>query len=133
MRQSKIISIEALAMLDMVNKDILPAESRYIHELAQTANAKKALAGSIPCDYETELVRELSALETAVFSKKKELENDMIAANDCEGAAALARFTRDRIVADMTQLRILVDELEMKTDARVWPYPSYGSILFSVK
>ncbi len=130
---SKIINIEALAMLDMVNKDILPAESRYIHELADTANAKAALAVTVACDYETELVKELSSLESAVYAKKKELESDMIAANDCEDSASLARFSRDRIVADMTQLRILVDELEMKTDAKCWPYPSYGSILFSVK
>ena len=130
---SKCINIEALAMLDMVNKDILPAESRYIHELAETANAKKSLAGSIDSDYETELVRELSALESRLFEKKKELESDVIAANDCPDSAALARFTRDKIVECMAQIRLIVDELEMKTDAQVWPYPSYGSILFSVK
>ena len=130
---SKSVNIEALAMLDMVNKDILPAVSRYIHELAATANAKKSLAGSVDCDYETELVRELSALESRLFARKKELEADVIAANDCPDSAALARFTRDRIVDCMAQIRTIVDELEMKTDAQVWPYPSYGSILFSVK
>ena len=130
---SKIVNIEALAMLDMVNKEILPAESRYIHELAETANAKRAVAGSVDCDYETELVRELSALESGLFAKKKELEADVVAANECADSASLARFTRDRIVDCMTQIRGIVDELEMKTDASVWPYPSYGSILFSVK
>ncbi|MBQ6066524.1 MAG: glutamine synthetase III [Clostridia bacterium] len=130
---SKIVNIEALAMLDMVNKDILPAESRYIHELAETANAKRAVAGSVDSDYETELVRELSALESRLFAKKKELESDVVAANDCPDSAALARFTRDRIADCMAQIRVIVDELEMKTDASVWPYPSYGSILFSVK
>ena len=130
---SKIVNIEALAMLDMVNKDILPAESRYIHELAETANAKRAVAGSVDSDYETELVRELSSLESRLFAKKKELEADVVAANECPDSASLARFTRDRIVDCMTQIRGIVDELEMKTDAAVWPYPSYGSILFSVK
>ena len=130
---SKIVNIEALAMLDMVNKDILPAESRYLHELARTANEKKALAGSIDCVYETELVRELSALEARLYEKKKELEAEVVAANDCPDSAALARFTRDKIVTSMEQIRGIVDELEMKTDASVWPYPSYGSILFSVK
>ena len=132
-KYSKIINIEALTMLDMVNKDILPAESRYIHELALTANAKRELDTLISCDYEEELVKELSKLASAVFAKKKELENDMIEANDCEDAAELARFSKDRIFARMTELRILVDELEIKTGASYWPYPSYGDILFSVK
>ena len=130
---SKIVNIEALAMLDMVNKDILPAVSRYSHELAATANAKRSLAGSVDCDYETELVRELSALESALYTQKKQLESDVVAANGCAGAAALARFSRDTIVADMAGIRRVVDELEMKTDAKEWPYPSYGTILFSVK
>ncbi len=129
----KIINIEALTMLDMVNKDILPAVSAYIRELAGTAITKKSLGVDIPCDYETELVKDLSTLQSAAFSKKKELENYMIEALECSDNTSLALFSKDKLLSSMTELRILVDELETKTHSQFWPYPSYGDILFSIK
>ena len=120
-------------MLDMVNKDILPAVSGYIRELATTLISKKSLGVDIPCDYEAELVGDLSALQSAAFSKKKELENYMIEALECPCNTSLALFSKDKILSCMTELRILVDELETKTHSAFWPYPSYGDILFSVK
>lgn len=129
----KVINIEALTMLDMVNKDILPAVSGYTRVLADTALAKKSLCSEISCDYETEIVKELSALSNAVFAKKKELEKYMVDALDCSDNTELAKFSKDKILSCMTELRILVDELETKTDFKFWPYPSYGDILFSVK
>ncbi len=129
----KVINIEALTMLDMVNKDILPAVSGYVHELCDTALSKKALSTDIPCEYETELIKDISSLQSAVFSKKKELENHMIEALECADNTSLAHFSKNRILSCMTELRILVDELETKTDSSYWPYPSYGEILFSVK
>ena len=129
----KIINIEALTMLDMVNKDILPAVSAYIRELAGTAITKKSLGADIPCEYEAELVKDLSVLQTAAFSKKKELEGYMIEALECPDNTSLALFSKDKLLSAMTELRILVDELETKTHSEFWPYPSYGDILFSVK
>ncbi len=129
----KVINIEALTMLDMVNKDIMPAVSSYTRELAESALAKKSLCKDISCDYETEIVKELSALNSAVFAKKKELEGYMIEALECADNTQLAVFSKDKILLCMTELRILVDELETKTDSGFWPYPSYGDILFSVK
>ena len=129
----KIINIEALTMLDMVNKDILPAVSAYIRELAGTAITKKSLGMDIPCDYETELVKDLSTLQNAAFSKKKELEAYMIEALECADNTSLALFSKDKLLTTMTELRILVDELETKTNSQFWPYPSYGDILFSIK
>lgn len=129
----KVINIEALTMLDMVNKDILPAVSSFTKTLADSALLKKTLSSDINCDYETELTKELSSLTAAVFSKKKELEGYMTEALECADTTALAQFSKNNILNAMTELRILVDELETKTDATVWPYPSYSEILFSVK
>ena len=84
-------------------------------------------------DYEAELVKDLSALTGAVFTKKKELEAYMIEALECSDNTALALFSKDKILNCMTELRILVDEMETKTESSFWPYPSYGDILFSVK
>lgn len=129
----KVINIEALTMLDMVNKDILPAESQYIGNLTATALAKKSLGAAISCEYETALIANLSSLMSAVFAKKKELEEYMIRTIDCANATELARFSKDKICRCMTEIRILVDELETKTDSSFWRYPSYSDILFSVK
>lgn len=129
----KVINIEALTMLDMVNKDILPAVSAFTRELSGTAITKKSLCADISCDYETELVKDLSALIGAVFSKKKDLETYMIEAMECSDNTSLAAFSKDKILTCMTELRILVDEMETKTQSSYWPYPSYGDILFSVK
>ena len=129
----KVINIEALTMLDMVNKDILPAAAAFTKSLAESALTKRTLSAEINCDYETELTKELSALTSAIFSKKKELEMSMIDALECADNTQLAQFSKNSILTAMTELRILVDELETKTDSSFWPYPSYGEILFSVK
>ncbi|MBE6791558.1 MAG: glutamine synthetase type III [Ruminococcaceae bacterium] len=129
----KVINIEALTMLDMVNKDILPAAAAFTKALAEAALAKRTLSAEINCDYETELTKELSALTSAIFSKKKELESSMVDALECADNTELAQFSKNNILTAMTELRILVDELETKTDSSFWPYPSYGEILFSVK
>ena len=129
----KVINIEALTMLDMVNKDILPAVSGFTHALSDAALSKKALCGDISCEYETELVKDLSSLLSAVYAKKKELEEYMIEALECTDNTQLALFSKEKLVSCMTELRILADELETKTDSDYWPYPSYGEILFSIK
>ena len=129
----KVINIEALTMLDMVNKDILPAAAAFTKALAEAALSKRTLSAEINCDYETELTKELSALTSAIFSKKKELESSMVDALECADNTELAQFSKNNILTAMTELRILVDELETKTDSSFWPYPSYGEILFSVK
>ena len=129
----KVVNIEALTMLDMINKDILPAVSSYIRELATAMISKKSLGADIPCDYEAELVKDLSALQSQAFAKKKELEGYMFDALGCSDSTSLARFSKDKLLTAMAELRILVDELETKTHSAFWPYPSYGDILFSVK
>ena len=112
---SKILNIEALTMIDMVKKDILPAVSRYIHELSDTALAKKSFAPLSDCSYEEELITKLSLLTGTTYTTE------------------LAKYYKDAVFAAMNELRIGVDELETLTDSKIWPYPSYGDLLFSVK
>ena len=130
---SKVINIEALTMTDMVNKDILPAVSAFACSLAKTLEKKKAVASDIPCVYETELLKDISSLSDAVYNKVKDLEANMLCCADCSDSTALAKYSRDNVFSLMTELRILVDELETKTSSAYWPYPSYADILFSVK
>jgi glutamine synthetase len=130
---SKIIGIETLTLLDMVNKDILPAVARFCGDISDSALAKKSLLPSADCRYEEMLVRDLSELSGAVYAKKTELEELVAAESDCADNTASAVFCKDKLIPCMTELRILIDEAETKTDASYWPYPSYGEILFSVK
>lgn len=129
----KMIGIESLTMLDMVNKDILPSVAKFTGELSDEALAKKALLPSADCRYEETVVRELSELTGAIYAKKTELEELIAAESDCADSTATAVFCKEKLIPCMTELRILIDETETKTDASYWPYPSYGETLFSVK
>ena len=129
----KVLLIEALTMLDMVWKDILPAVSAYSKKLADTALAKKSLSDSIDCSFETELAAKISTLTAEAVKKTQALEYAVMDVKNIEDTLELARYYKDTVFAAMNELRIVVDELETHTSAEYWPYPSYGDILFSVK
>ena len=128
----KVLNIEALAMLEMAKKDILPAVSRYIRELCDTINSKKAAGAGISCAYEERLSGELSALCSAAFEQVAELDAAIIAMKDFDESIELAKYCKDTIIVSMNNLRATVDQMETMTAKDVWPYPSYGDILFSV-
>lgn len=129
----KVLHIEALTMLDMVWKDILPAVSAYSKKLASTALTKKALSADIDCSFETELSAKISTLTASAVEKAKALELAVMDSKNISDSLELAKYYKDSVFAAMNELRIVVDELETNTAARFWPYPSYGDILFSVK
>ena len=129
----KIINIEALTLLNMVNKDILPAVSGFIGELGRTYQQKTAMPFAADVSYEEGLIKELSALSGSLYQKKVSLEQAMEIRNDFADIGAQARYYRDVIFASMNDIRTVVDEMEDKTRSTAWPYPTYGAILFSVK
>ena len=128
----KIINIEALTMLDMVRRDILPAMSAYSAELARDAKEKSALLGETDISYEKETAKSLSALIGSAFRNAKKLESDLLAAKSVTDTAELANVYQSTILDDMRSLRIAVDEMETMAEAKVWPYPTYGELLFGV-
>lgn len=131
---SKIIHIEGLTMTDMINKDILPAVSRFIHQLSETLALKKALGlPETSREYEETLIKELSSVSSVVFEKNNDLADKLNTMNSIENNTDRAVFVKEKILSLMTELRNSVDSMERLTDASVWPYPSYGKILFSVK
>lgn len=129
----KVLHIEALTMLDMVWKDILPAASAYSKKLTDAALAKKALSGSIDCGFEVGLAEQISSLTAAAVSRASALEYAVRDVKNISDSLALARYYKDVVFAAMNELRIVVDELETHCAAEFWPYPSYGELLFSVK
>ena len=128
----KIINIEALTMIDMAKKDILPAVSKYSHELSDTVIAKVA-CGDIESGYEKELLAKVSKLNTAAYKKTEKLEQAVLKAKEISETQELSMYYKDAVFAAMSELRITVDELETMVPADIWPYPSYGDMLFSVK
>ncbi len=128
----KIINIEALTMIDMAKKDILPAVSKYSHELSDTVIAKAA-CGDIESGYEKELLAKVSKLNTAAYKKTEKLEQAVLKAKEISETQELSMYYKDTVFAAMSELRITVDELETMVPADIWPYPSYGDMLFSVK
>ena len=129
----KIIKIEALTMLDMVRKDVLPAVSRYTGEEAETAARKKAFCADADCRYEESVVRRLAALTGAASAAADRLEEAVSHASASSGTEEFALCCRDEVLSVMDELRLSVDEMETCTDKRAWPYPSYGELLFSVR
>ena len=130
---AKIINIEALTMIDMAKKDMIPAVTSYVRELTDTALAKKALSDAIPTSVEEDLITSLSN-KLACFSKKTaELENAVIGASEYEGdVLAYAKYYRESVFSVMTELRAIGDAMETETAADYWPYPSYGEMLYGV-
>ena len=129
----KTVVIEANTMVEMAKTQIAPAIESYILELAQTAAAKKALDQSLPCSYETETVKKLSALTDTIAVKAKELEDVVSSLADKADVVSESYAIRDNVLAKMNELRAACDEAETLTAKDYWPYPSYGDMLFSVR
>ena len=130
----KTISIEALTMLDMAHRDILPAASKFSLRLAKTIEEKKAAVPDASAGYEEAELKHVSALTADIYSKAIELEKAVDgAANVTGGTSELALYYRNTVFKAMLELRAPVDELEGVVDSDLWPYPSYGEILFSVR
>ena len=129
----KVLNIEALTMLDMVNKDVLPAVTMYSQIITDTALKKKQLSKSIDCFYEENTVRRISDLLTKAFQAAEELDKGINKSKSMKDITQKGNFFRDKILSEMNTLRDCVDELENLTSSEYWPYHTYGQMLYSVK
>ena len=127
---SKVINVEGRTMVEMVNKDILPAISAYTKELAKTVTLKWEIG--VPAVYEAETAKKLSQLSGDIFTKVKELEGALCRAKEISDSAELAVYYKDNVVSRGEELRELVDKAETITSGKYWPYPSYGELLFGL-
>lgn len=129
----KVINIEALTMLDMARKDILPSMSDYCKELAETISAKKSVCQDIDCTYEQETLSNLSSLVSAMYKQVNKLDEDLIKIKSTEDVTEMGDYYKNTILSDMTAIRISSDMMETVASAEKWPYPSYGELLFGVR
>lgn len=129
---SKTIHIEALTMIDLAKKEIIPAILGYQGEIAEIANNKKKLSSSIQCCLEENILNKISTLGNSLYSKLEDLEKSVLDAKLHTEALDLAKYYRESVFMNMQQLRAVVDELETLVSKKYWTLPSYGELLFSV-
>lgn len=126
------INIEALTMLEMVKKDIIPAICNYSKDLTEGALAKKNLSSDIDVSLETSLVSKISSLSACLSKKTAELDKVLLDAKDIEDSEELAKFYHDTVLSQMNEVRAIADELETIVGKGYWPFPTYTDLLFSV-
>mgnify|MGYP002614367419 CR=1 FL=1 len=130
---SKTVNIEALTMVDMARKEILPAVEGYTKSLAETLAAKKAAVAGLPCKYETATIAKLSELSDEIADATADLDGEIAKFQAIEDVTEAANDIRDVILGKMDALRAVCDEAETITAKEFWPFPTYSDLLFSVK
>jgi len=129
----KTVNIEALTMVDMIKKDIIPAVSGYTEEISNAALAKKAFVKSVNTKMEENLVILLSELNSKLYEASEKIEKAIADSSEFEGnIMGLSRYYRESVLEAMNNARIIIDELEVNTSREYWPYPTYADLLFSV-
>ncbi len=129
---SKTINIEALTMIDMVNKHVIPAVIDYQNELAELVLRKKAVSPEIATTLEENLLSKISRLSVSLEKRLNHLSEQTIAVRDIKDNLELAKAYREKVYMAMSELRLVVDELEMLIGSKHWKLPTYAEILNSV-
>ncbi len=129
---AKIVNIEALTMIEMASRDIIPAVNAYLGEVANTAVAKRAVLSGISCAVEEDILMKLSDLNARTYDALGKLKKAEAKAAKTAGVMARAEACRDLVLPAMDKLRKLVDEMETMTSSEYWPLPTYGDMMFSV-
>ena len=129
----KQVNIEALTMVDMVGKQILPAIETYLTKLLTNVSMKKALSSDISCAYEASNIEKLSASCDEMSTNTGVLERLADHLNHIDDIIEQANFVRDEILPQMNVLREYADAAEAVVDADIWPLPTYGELLFGVR
>jgi len=127
----KVIHIEALTMVDMVKGEIIPASLDYQNELANLLNQKKA-CGGYDTSLEAHLLDRISKLSAVLLKKLDVLENSVLESKEEQDILAHASFYRDKVFTAISELRLVVDELETLVARKYWPFPTYAELLYSV-
>ncbi len=127
----KTLHIEALTMVDLVNREIIPACIAYQNKLAGLLATKKA-CGAYDTALEEQRLERLSGLSACLLRRLTALESALLETKKSEDQLSLARFYRSEIFSRMSELRLVVDELETLVAKEDWPLPTYGEMLYSV-
>lgn len=126
----KVINIEALTMIDMAGRQIIPACIKYMKVLARTIESKTAIG--FESQTEKTLLAKIDALTSAAYQANQRLSEATVKVKSVAGVEAQATAYRDAVFTAMQELRAACDELETLVPETDWPMPSYADLLFSV-
>ena len=129
---AKVINIEALTMLEMARKQLLPAVNAYMSEVANTAASKLAVSESISVRSETKTLEKLSVDADAMSDAIDALQDAVDAAKALPTEALKADAFRDNVIPLMNTLRAAADDAETLCGEDYWPLPSYSKMLYYV-
>ena len=129
---AKMLNIEALTMLDMASKQILPAVLAYSGDVASTAATKASVSSAISIKAESTLLDKLSAGADAISQGIADLEAARNEASEVQGDADQAKAYRDKVLPAMAELRKAADSMELVVAKDYWPFPTYNDMLFYV-
>lgn len=127
---AKSINIEALTMIDMASKQIIPSVISYTGVLADTVLAVKQAGASTKV--QSDLLKKTTALLEEMQEALAKLEKDAAKAMTIADEKKRAFYYKDTVMIDMQALRDPADQLEMLVDKKMWPYPTYADMLFEV-
>jgi len=128
----KTVNIEGNTMLHMTVKGYLPAIEEYLLTLAETVKSMKAVSDRVKCNYEVTVMERLAELTDLILEGKKDLEDALEKLKDYDNIIETSEAVRDDVLPKMETLRSYVDEAEMLVPEKIWPFPCYGKLLFSV-
>ena len=129
----KTVNIEALTMLDMVHREILPAIEKYISVIASTALTKAQAVPGISCRYESATVKRLTSLTEGADKAAEKLAAAVAEYRAITDITAAADSIRDSVIPAMNALRAVCDEAETIVGEEYWCFPTYEKLLFSVR
>ncbi len=129
----KTVNIEALTMVDMAKKEILPAVEGYAKELSDAVIAKTTAVPGLACKYDKSVITKLSTLADEIDAAAAALESAANKYKTIEDVTEASYMIRDVILQKMAELRVVCDEAETVTAEKYWPFPTYEKLLFGVR
>ena len=128
-------------MIDMINKDILPAVYKFMGDLSQLIVNKKQISETLICESEKSVLEKLSILSSALHENNHKLYSVLkertvryaIPNREDNDWEKEGRYYRDVVFEQMEKTRAIADEIESLVGESYWPYPTYGKLLFSVR
>ncbi len=129
----KTVNIEALTMVDMAKKEILPAVEGYAKELSDAVIAKTTAVPGLACKYDKSVITKLSTLADEIDTAAAALESAANKYKTVEDVTEASCMIRDVILQKMAELRVVCDEAETVTAEKYWPFPTYEKLLFGVR
>ena len=129
---AKVLHIEAMTMLEMANKQLIPAATAYMSDVANAAAAKMAVSEKLSCKAENKVLEKLSAATDAMSDAVDALDAAVESAESETDSLEKAKAYRDKVLPAMADLRTNADAAEVVCGEDYWPLPSYSKMLYYV-